>query len=299
MTPLRTAAAIAMLLIAGQVRAPARHSEGPPELAGGLFAYDVRSTDTLASVGARFGVDAATVAAGNGLPPNARLSPGQTLQIDNRHIVPGAVDAGALLVNVPQRMLFLGRERAMVEMFPIAVGKANWRTPLGPFQVRTMERNPTWDVPESILDEARRAGRTLPLKVPPGPDNPLGKFWLGLTLPGVGIHGTNVPSSIFKAATHGCMRMHPDDIARLFELVAVGTPGRTIYLPVLLAVHEGRVYVEAHRDVYRRAAGDPLAAIRALAEDRGVAERIDWGRAAAVIEARQGIARDVTREPEL
>ena len=292
MTRAGAAAAMAMLLVAGQDRLPARHS--PPELAGGVLVYTVRPSDSLSTLGARFGVDAATLAIDNGWRPAARLIPGQIVRIDTRHLIPGAVDRGELVVNLPQRMLFFGAGEFDVTAFPVAVGKASWRTPLGPFQVNVMERNPTWDVPASILAEARRAGRELPLKVPPGPDNPLGRFWLGLTLPGVGIHGTNAPASIFKATTHGCVRMHPDDIAALFELVSVGMAGRTVYAPVLLGMHEGRVYVEAHPDVYRRQPGDPMPSIRAIADARGISSRVDWTRAAAAILAREGLARDVT-----
>lgn len=292
MTRAGAAVAMAMLLVAGEARIPARRP--PPELAGGLIVYTAGSADSLSAIGARFGVDAATLAIDNGWRPAIRLIPGQIVRVDTRHLIPGAVEQGEIVINLPQRMLFFGAGESGVTAFPVAVGKASWRTPLGPFQVRAMERNPTWDVPVSILEEARRSGRELPEKVPPGPDNPLGRFWLGLTLPGVGIHGTNAPASIFKATTHGCVRMHPDDIAALFELVTVGTAGRTVYAPVLLGVHEGRVYVEAHLDVYRRQPADPVPPIRALAAARGIASRVDWSRAGAVIRAREGVARDVT-----
>jgi L,D-transpeptidase ErfK/SrfK len=267
----------------------------PPEIVGAVWNQDIQAGDTLATLGARYGVEPTTLAADNALKPGARLAVGESLQIDNRHIVPAYVDAGALLINLPQRMLFLGHLAGRVEAFPIAVGRADWKTPTGAFTIVLTERNPTWDVPESILEEGRRSGREYPLKVPPGPNNPLGAFWLGLSFPGVGIHGTNVPSSIFKVTTHGCMRMHPDDIAYIFERVTVGTRGRTMYAPVLLALHGGRVYLEVHRDAYRRA-GNAKEAVRALAEARGVADRIDWTLADAVAAARHGIARDVTFE---
>ena len=91
--------------------------------------------------------------------------------------------------------------------------------------------------------------------------------------------------------------MHPDDVAVLFERVAVGTPGRIVYRPALLAaLPDGRVFVEVNRDEYRLGP-EPVAALRALAESRGLAERIDWQRVAAVAAAREGIAREVTLQP--
>lgn len=86
----------------------------------------------------------------------------------------------------------------------------------------------------------------------PGPDNPLGRHWLGLSLPGVGIHGTNQPTSIYRFTTHGCIRLHPDDAADLFDLVDVGTTVDIIYAPVLLAIEGGDAVLEVHPDVYGR-----------------------------------------------
>jgi L,D-transpeptidase ErfK/SrfK len=155
--------------------------------------------------------------------------------------------------------------------------------------------NPTWDVPASIRAEARRAGRSLPLKVPPGPNNPLGAYWLGLSSGGVGIHGTNAPTSVYQVTTHGCIRLHPADIAALFSHVQVGTEGLSVYQPVLVGVDGDHVFVEVHRDAYRRGPQDPLEFVRARTRELGVFERVDWDLAAAVIRQRDGVARAVTR----
>jgi L,D-transpeptidase ErfK/SrfK len=199
-----------------------------------------------------------------------------------------------LIVNVPQRMLFAVTGSG-VAAYPAAVGRRDWPTPLGEFSIATKERNPTWDVPESIRAEARRAGRTLPLRVPPGPGNPLGAYWLGLSGGGVGIHGTNAPRSIYQVITHGCIRLHPDDISALFGEVSVGTRGVLLYQPVLVAIHGNDVFVEAHRDVYGRGPADALEFVRLRMYESGVFDRVDWDRVAAVIRERAGIARPVTR----
>lgn len=111
----------------------------------------------------------------------------------------------------------------------------------------------------------RHAGRAPLVRVAPGPDNPLGDTWFGLSLPGIGIHGTNAPASIYRHQTHGCIRLHPDDIHQLFEIVAVGAVGEIVYQPLLLSVINGHVFLEAHPDVYRRSSG-PLGRLRATAE---------------------------------
>ena len=167
----------------------------PGTLSGEVRTYTVARGETLRSIGARFGIDHTTLASDNGLGPRARLAIGQVLAIDNRHIVPAEAGSVPLVINVPQRMAYLA-SAAGLEAFPVAVGRTDWQTPVGPFTIVTAEENPTWDVPVSIQEEARREGRSLPARVPPGPDNPLGRFWLGLSISGLGIHGTNARTSI-------------------------------------------------------------------------------------------------------
>jgi L,D-transpeptidase ErfK/SrfK len=291
MTNLRYVARTAILLMMGTVVPHA--SEEPPAdaLTGRIATYVVRRGDTLQALAARAGIDVVTLAAENALNRGQVLAPGQQLTIDNRHIVATGSAGAAIVVNLPQRMLFFF-EQTVVGL-PVAVGRRTWPTPLGEFRVATRETNPTWDVPASIRAEARRLGLTLPASVPPGPANPLGRFWIGLTGGSVGIHGTNLPSSIYGAVTHGCMRLHPDDIAWLFPLVNVGMTVRTVYEPVLLADIGGRVFLEVHPDVYRRGSIS-LATVRAVSADRGLAGRIDWAAAARVVALRHGVARDVT-----
>jgi L,D-transpeptidase ErfK/SrfK len=273
---------------------PSTVRRAPERLVGGVADYPVRRGDELRTLGARFGVDVATLARENGMRTDSRLVVGQAVRIDNRHIVPAALDSAELVVNVPQRMVFHRHRDGSTVGYPIAVGRPGWPTPTGAFTVTLLERHPTWEVPRSILEESRRAGRIQAPIVPPGPDNPLGDFWIGLSLAGIGIHATNVPSSIFRAASHGCIRVHPDDIEQLFGQVQVGATGQIIYEPVLLTVVDGTIYLEVHRDVYRRSAAKAREVARTLAAAAGVSERIDWTAADAVAAAADGVARNVT-----
>ena len=263
------------------------------QLTGTEFPYTVRAGDTFASIGARFGVDTSVLAAQNESNAKALLAPGVVVTVDNRHVIPAPADALHLVINVPQRMLFHYAGGVVRNAFPIAAGRPDWRTPLGDFVVLRREEHPTWEVPESIQEEMRRNGRRVITVMPPSPENPLGAYWIGLSLPSVGIHGTSVPNSIYKLATHGCMRLHPDDIETLFAAVSVGDRGRTIYEPVMLADTPGGLYLEAHRDSYRRVQGDTLTIVRETARAAGLEPCIDWTAAAAVLRARDGIARRV------
>jgi L,D-transpeptidase ErfK/SrfK len=284
-----------VLAVAAAVGATSQPPIGPPLLTGSVHGHRVARGDTLRAIGARFGVDVQTIAFDNDMPASQQLAVGRVLHIDNRHLFfpePGGATP-SIVINVPQRMLFFD-EDAGVAALPVAVGRRGWPTPIGAFTVLALEEDPTWDVPPSIQEEARRAGRSLPATVPPGPGNPLGRFWIGLSHPGIGVHGTNAPSSIYGAVTHGCIRLHGGDVAWLFRRVTPGMRGRTIYEPVLLASVDGEIYLEAHPDVYRRG-GDTEADVRARAAAFGVEGDIDWERAADVLQKRHGIARVVSR----
>jgi L,D-transpeptidase ErfK/SrfK len=256
---------------------------------GRVQQYIVRPGDSLTAVAARFGVSSERIAAANALRAG-KLTAGRSLTIDNRHVVPAVADANAtILINVPQRMLFIRRADGATAGFPIAVGKADWPTPIGRFRIVVKEEHPTWDVPVSIQEEMRRNGQRVITRMPPGPRNPLGDYWIGLSFGSLGIHGTPLPSSIYRFATHGCVRLHPEDIEVLYGQVVVGAAGAVVYEPVLLAVTAEGPFLEAHRDVYRRSAAT-IDQVRSAARAAGVDAQIDWARAADILRRREGIA---------
>jgi len=261
-------------------------------LTGSAFVYAVRAGDTLRTISARFGVStSALVPLG---PAQSRpLVEGELLSIDNRHLAVLAGDA-QIVINIAQRMLYL-IDGAALDSYPIAVGTRKWPTPVGAFTVLDKEENPTWDVPLSIQEEMRQQGRRIVRQVPPSPQNPLGGHWIRLSFASLGIHGTNVAASIYSYASHGCIRMHPDDVAQLYERVGVGTAGVITYQPVLIAMTDDRVYVEAHPDVYRRAPS-PMAYVRDFAERNGFAELVDWAAVTGVLRQQSGVATEVTKD---
>ena len=107
---------------------------------------------------------------------------------------------------------------SLVRTFRVATGQAIYPTPAGLWHIVYKQRNPWWYPP---TNDAWAKG----LKpVPPGPDNPLGTRWMGLDAAGVGIHGTDAPTSIGYSASHGCIRMQVPEAEWLFEHVHVGTP---------------------------------------------------------------------------
>jgi lipoprotein-anchoring transpeptidase ErfK/SrfK len=101
--------------------------------------------------------------------------------------------------------------------FTVATGQAVYPTPLGKFDVVVKWENPWWYPPDSPWAKGAKP-------IPPGPGNPLGTRWMGLSAPGVGIHGTPDPASLGYSASHGCIRMFIPYAEWLFDRVEVGTP---------------------------------------------------------------------------
>jgi L,D-transpeptidase ErfK/SrfK len=263
---------------------------------GGEFVYEVQRGDSLTSVAARFGMAARSLASANDMAGEARLKENQKLRIDNRHIVPGTLKDG-ILINIPQRMLFYFKDGQHLHHFPVGLGRPDWPTPTGSFTVVIKEENPVWDVPPSIREEMRREGKPVQTCVPPGPENPLGKHWLGLSRRGYGIHGTIAPASVYQFRTHGCVRLHPDDIAALFPTVSPGTPVTIMYQRLMLAKVGNRIFLEVHPDIYAKQP-EPMQQLHEVTRLYNLTADIDWQRAEDIIRRQEGIARGVTKETE-
>jgi hypothetical protein len=121
-----------------------------------------------------------------------------------------------VILRESKRLLLYSKEK-LVRRFGIATGQSSYPTPLGEYEVTTMQRNPWWYPPPSDWAAASDP-------VPPGPGNPLGTRWMGISAPYVGIHGTPDAASIGYSASHGCVRMRISDAEWLFQRVRVGTP---------------------------------------------------------------------------
>jgi len=286
------AAVVAAALLGRPTHALEQQPAPAGQLAGGEFDYVVQRGDYLIKIGARFGIAARLIAESNGIPYEAPLTPGMVLRLDNRHIVPQRMEQG-ILINIPQRLLFYFEAGAAARDFPVGLGRPDWPTPVGRFTVTSLQSDKVWNVPKSIREEMLRERKAVTSCVPPGPENPLGKHWIGLSIPGIGIHSTIAPASVFHFQSHGCIRMHPDDIAGLFQRVSIGTPGWLIYQPVLLArLDDGRIFLEVHRDVYERNP-DPRLDVERLVRDQSLAAQLDWQRIWEAVRRKTGLAVEV------
>ncbi|WP_404426479.1 L,D-transpeptidase family protein [Thalassospira australica] len=168
---------------------------------------------------------------------------GTPITLPNLHLLPDAPHEG-IVINLSEQRLYFYQSNGEVLTMAIGIGRFAWETPTGSTRVTRKRKNPTWFPPPSI----RAENPTLPASIGPGPNNPLGEYALDLGWPGYLIHGTNKPHSIGRRATHGCVRLYPEDIEILFDLVDIGTPVHIVDQPVKAAWIGDDLYLEIHPD---------------------------------------------------
>jgi L,D-transpeptidase ErfK/SrfK len=267
---------------------------------GSARRYRIRRGDTLLDVARWYDLGYNEIVDANpGVDP--MIPPvGADVLVPTEWVLPCCARDG-IVVNIPEMRLFYFRPdpddpgRTVVQTYPVGLGRDDRRTPRGRFRVVTKTVDPAWHVPESIRREHIRE-RGDPRRVIPGgdPDNPLGKYRLQLSRRLYGIHGTDTPWGVGMQVTHGCVRLYPEDIERLYPLVPVGTPVEFTYQPVKVGTRGGTVYVEVHRDIYRYA-GSLASATRAALARQSVVERVDPHLVAGAIAGAAGVPVPVSR----
>ncbi|WP_214171455.1 L,D-transpeptidase family protein [Citrifermentans pelophilum] len=271
-------------------------------IVGDDFFYTVRQRDTVRLIAAKFGVSSRNILRLNNLKKGEQLRAGQKLRIVTRRIVPKEVEQG-IVINIPDRTMYLFRDGRLESMYPVAVGKPSfkdkkgWHTPTGNFRIVAKLRNPVWRVPSSIQDEMKSQGREVLDEVPPGDANPLGRYALRTSIPGILIHGTNTPASIYGFSSHGCIRVYPDHMEQLYRDVTLRTSGEIVYKPVKLAQNDdGRIFLEVHPDVYDKVKNLEVEAWKVITGNNANG-RVDWAKVMKAVNARSGMPEDVTLGP--
>jgi L,D-transpeptidase ErfK/SrfK len=233
---------------------------------------------------------------------------GTRIFLPGRRILPPGPHEGVVVSLPEHRMYYFPKAtqngKRVVITFPVSIGKLGRNTPLGQTRVIDKITHPSWYPPASIRKEHADAGDPLPAVVGPGPDNPLGdyKIRLGFGNGTYEIHGTNNPTAVGLAITHGCIRMYPEDVAALFPLLPVGTSVRLINVPVKVAWIDGELLLEAHPPV--NAQGESFKPdvdrfsdlLRAAVGDITVA--IDWEYSREVLQKANGVIATVGLEAD-
>ena len=265
--------------------------------------YIARHEDTLLDIARRFGMGLAELRLAN---PGVDIwlpGEGSAIRLPSRFILPEAPRSG-LVVNVAEmRVYYFPKDQSIVRTWPISIGRVGWETPLGETSIVRKKARPTWYPPDSIREEAARAGNPLPRVVGPGPDNPLGSHALYLGFPQYLIHGTNKPFSIGMRVSHGCVRMYPEHIVELYELVEPGTPVTLVHQGVKAGWAGEELYLEVHPDVgvpdeeSRPSMTEVVSSLIAATLEVEAPPTLDWKRVEEVLTTANGIPIEVASRP--
>jgi L,D-transpeptidase ErfK/SrfK len=230
--------------------ATARNFILPPsdvDLVGSVTTTYASQEDTLVDIARQFSIGQEEILHAN---PNVdRWLPGEGTEvvIPSAYILPRAPRDG-LVLNLPEmRVYFYTKDDSgtpMLITYPASIGRMDWKTPLSGGKITKKVKDPAWYPPATIREEHAREGDPLPEVVPAGPNNPLGGYALYLSIPGYLIHGTNKPLGVGMRVTHGCVRLYPEDIERLFPLVSVGASVHIVNQPVKLGWFADTLYME-------------------------------------------------------
>jgi len=220
------------------------------DLIGEIRYVEARYEDTLLDIARRYDLGKNEIVNANPGVDTWLPGKGTRIMLPTRYILPKVPREG-LVLNLPEMRLYYfpparrGKVRRMVT-HPISIGRMDWKTPLGKTRISAKQKDPSWRPPKSIQKEALEKGEELPDVVPAGPDNPLGRYALRLGIPGYLIHSTNKPYGLGMRVSHGCIRMYPEDIERLFGRIRVNTPVHIIDEPIKLGWLADTLFIEVH-----------------------------------------------------
>ncbi len=262
-----------------------------PFLIGGMKTYFLKNKETLLDVARRFDLGYNEISlyykgVDPWLPPR-----GRTYLVPTLWIVP-ASRYGQIIINIPElRLYYFCKKEKKIYTFPLGIGDEGWETPVGTARIIEKRVHPTWHIPKSLWEKYKVK------TIPPGPDNPLGDYWMGLSIRGYGIHGTNSPWGVGRLVSHGCIRLYPEDIEVLFRRVPIGTRVEIIYEPVKVCKSDSHVYMEVHPDVYERVPDLKQYALEKL-EENGLLHLVDPRLFNLVINEKNGVPARISRSKD-
>lgn len=213
-----------------------------PDLGEGLFTtYEIKKGDDLLEIARTFSLGYLELKAANPEVDPWLPVVGHKIRIPSIHLLAAKVDTG-LMINLAQMRLYRFDKGALVETYPLGIGREGLETPVGMTTVLRKAKDPTWYPTERM----RREKPELPAAVGPGPQNPLGNraIYLGWAL--YRIHGTNIPWGVGRRTSSGCLRMYPENVERLFEHINPGIAVKVVNDRVIVEWRDGRLWMSAY-----------------------------------------------------
>ncbi len=268
------------------------------DIVGQVQTTVVKPGDTIPQIARNFDMGYTEISEANpSVDPN-KLMPGTVLVIPSQYVLPNAPRDGIVVNLAEMRLYYFPKGRGQVITYPIGIGREGENTPIGVLQIIQHIPNPTWYVPESIREMRAAQGVNLPKFIPPGPDNPLGKFAMRLSNPNYLVHGTNDPlGGIGRRSSSGCLRLYPEDIEPLFRMVSNGTKVYVVNEVYKVGWNQNQLFLESHVALDQAdQALDNKDEIRNIVQlaTRGRNVQVDWNKALAISQEVQGIPQSIS-----
>lgn len=281
--------------------APVEAEDIRPDPVEQLGRHHIENGETLMDVARRYDLGFVELRVVNLDVDVWRPEDGTPVRLPRVHLLPDAAHEGIVVNLAEMRLYYFPEDDQVPKTYPLGIGREGRLTPTGDTKIVRKQADPTWYPPASI----RKEKPDLPKVVPPGPDNPLGEHALYFDWPEYLIHGTNKPDGVGRQVSSGCLRMYPEDVAELFELVPVGTPVTVVDQPVKVAKINGAYYLEIHPSPQQAdeiefegtlTPAVPEGLVRIVLEKVGEeGQRVDWNAVREAGVRRQGVPVRISR----
>lgn len=284
--------------------AASAHAEYKLPYIGDTIDYRAKYEDTFVYLARDYNLGFVEMRAANPTIDPWLPGAGTKIVLPTRHILPDAPHKG-VVINLPEMRLYayVNGDEAPTS-FPIGIGREGLDTPLGKTTVVRKAKGPIW-TPTARM---RREKPELPPVMGPGPENPMGTHALYLGFPLVAIHGTNRAFGIGRRISSGCIRLYPEDIISLYNMIPVGTPVNVVNQPIKLAWIGDELFLEAHPEVEQairmEETGEIVSAkltnsdmeriIKAAGPNK---DRLRWSMIRTAIKERRGYPIAIARRP--
>lgn len=276
---------LALLVTALLLATPTLAWPEPRPVVGDYRKVVAERDESLQAMARHHGLSVEQLAQANGLALDDSVGKGTSVVLPSMRILPTNPPKDGLVVNLPEGGAYLFRAGRFVKFYPIAIGEpGRFATPTGDYEVISMEKDPPWNVPTWAQ---KKVGAKV---IPPGhPKNPIGGFWIGISVPGVGFHSTKMLATVGESASHGCMRMYPESIKDLFPRLEKGMPVRIVYETVKLGqTPEGKTMLAVYPDPYKMA--KPRLRLERTLKSAGIVDWVDDARVTSLLEEKTGVA---------
>lgn len=286
----------ALVLLGSLLASPAFSASYDKDYIGDVTRYEAAYEDTFVHLARDYNLGFVEMRAANPYVDPWVPGKGTDLILPTRHILPDASREGIVINLAEMRLYVYPKDGGAPESHALGIGREGLETPLGTTKVVRKKDGPIW----YPTPRMRKEDPSLPQFVAQGPENPMGTHAIYLGWPTYAIHGTNRPFGIGRRISSGCIRMYPEAISHLFEIVEVGTPVTVVDQPIKAGWIDDKLYVQAYPGQLQAVEVEETGVVseselsdadmgRILKTAGEYADRIDWPKVRQLVRERRGI----------